>query len=71
MTIAALHELIKNTLKTTKVPIIAALISEIAKGRRDTALVCTLIKGITPEEAETLINKVKPQTLPEKTDDTN
>ena len=69
--IAALHELIKNTLETTKVPIIAAPIPEIVKGRRDAAPVCTLIKGITPGEAETLINKVKPQTLPKKTDDTN
>ena len=62
--LAKLRNDIKSTLGINTNPIVAVPIPEIGKTKKDTPPFCTLVKGITPEQARELVTRVRPNHPP-------
>jgi len=65
--IIKLRDLIKVAIKVNTNPIVTAPIPETTKGKRDPYPPCALVKGLTPEKAQELIDKARSPCLTYKT----
>ena len=62
--LAKLRNDIKSTLGINTNPIVAVPIPETGRTKKDTPPFCTLVKGITPEQARELVTRVRPNHPP-------
>lgn len=61
--IIKVRELIRKSLKITTGPMVSPPAPEVNLGKKDTLPFCTLVRGILPEKAQELIEKVCPMHL--------